>query len=927
MRSTEFRILGPLEAVAADESLRLGGPKQRALLALLLLRRNEVVPRERLIDSIWGEEPPGTAANSLQVYVHGLRRLLGAERIERNGNGYRIHVGAGELDLERFDALVREAKASLAARPADAADALRAALALWRGAPLADLAGEPVAAEVDGLQDARVAAIELRNDAELALGRHEELVPVLAALVAEHPYRERLREQQILALYRSGRQKDALEAYRAAREALVEELGVEPGPALQELERAVLRQEASLAPPDPRPTYATRLPVPATPLVGRRVETAAVVSLLRGDARLVTLTGPGGTGKTRLALAVAAELAPTLRDRAVFVDLAPLSDPELILPTIADALGVADDVSLVDELRDRALLLVLDNVEQLLDGVAAIAPLLAGAPGLLVLATSRAPLQLYGEHAYAVPPLDVPPVDASFETVTANDAVRLFAARARAVDAGFVLDERNVGAVTAICRRLDGLPLAIELAAARTNVLPLASILERLDESLDVLIGGARDLHPRQRALRATLDWSFDALDPAEQRVFPALGVFAGGFTDDLAQRVAGGDPQPLVERSLVRRVGGRLTLLEPIRAYALERLREAGAEEQARDRHLDAFLEYAKATDAQMLSADADEAYAAVATEHDNLRAAIDWAEAKGDVRVELALALALRLFWRIRGHIEEGRTRFERVVAQTVDAEPALRAAARTHGAQFAYRQGDLATAKAWWEEALELFRALDEAGEIGRCLGELGSVALSEGHLERAQSLYEEAVELFERVNVPVRLAVVLANLAAIATMRGELDTASAYSARAAALQREVHDSDGLAVTLHNLARILMAQGRVEDGRAALRESMELARALDYREVLAYGLETSAELAFAGGDHEPAARLLGACDSAFEKLGVVMASEEAEGYARVLEQLRVRLDPGLVDELHAEGRAAPFEASVSSALETLREDQAAA
>ena len=597
----EFRILGPVEAVAADATLRLGGPKQRALLALLLLRRNEVVPRERLVDAIWGEDPPDSAANSLQVYVHGLRRVLGPERIERSGGGYRIHVEPGELDLERFETLVRRSKEALAARPADAADDVREALSLWRGEQLSDLAGEPVAAELNGLADTRLAAIELRNDAELALGRHEELVGDLAALVAEHPYRERLREQQILALYRSGRQKDALEAYRAAREAFVEELGVEPGPALQALERAVLRQDEALAPPRQRPRFGSRLPAPATPLVDRLIETTAVAALLRGEARLVTLTGPGGTGKTRLALAVAEELAPTLRDGAVFVDLAPLSDPELLVPTIADALGVADDTPLAQELHDRSLLLVLDNLEQLLDGVAAIGTLLAAAPRLRVLATSRAPLQLYGEHEYRVSPLDLPPADGTFETLAANDAVRLFAARARAADASFVLDDRTIGVVAAICRRLDGLPLALELAAARTKLIPVDSILERVDESLDILSGGARDVPERQRALRATLDWSFDALAPTEQEVFRALGVFAGGFTDTLARTVAG-DPLPLVERSLVRRVGDRLALLEPIRAYAVERLREAGAEEEARERHLNAFLEYAEDANARIV-------------------------------------------------------------------------------------------------------------------------------------------------------------------------------------------------------------------------------------------------------------------------------------------------------------------------------------
>jgi predicted ATPase/DNA-binding SARP family transcriptional activator len=928
LKRVEFRILGPLEAVAADERLRLGGPKQRALLALLLLRRNEVVPRERLVDAIWGEEPPASASNSLQVYVHGLRRVLGAERIERNGSGYRISVEPDELDLERFERLVRRATEALGARPGDAAEDLREALALWRGEPLADLADEPVAAEAGGLEELRVGALELRNDAELASGRHEELVPQLAALVAEHPYRERLREQLILALYRCGRQKDALDAYRAARETFVEELGVEPGPALQELERAVLRQETELDAPVQRAAIATKLPTPATPLVGRRMETAAVAALLRDDARLVTLTGPGGTGKTRLALAVAEELAPDLRDGAVFVDLAPLADPELIVPTIAAALGIADEASVADELHDRSLLLVLDNLEQLLDGVAAIGSLLARASRLRVLATSRSALQLYGEHEYPVPPLELPATGAAFEALAANDAVRLFAARARAVDPAFVLDDTSIGAVAAICRRLDGLPLAIELAAARTRHLPLESILERLAESLDLLSGGARDAHPRQRALRATLDWSFDALAPDEQRTFGALGAFAGGFTEPLARTVAGGDPFPLVEQSLVRRTRDRFVLLEPIRAYALERLRESAEEHDVRQRHLQALLHYAQMQNARIVEGvDVEAAYHGLGVEHDNLRAALDFAEATGNVEAQVALAVALRQFWLVRGHVVEGRSRFDSAVAAVPEDGGSLRGAALVHGASFAYRQSDLATAKAWFGEALELFRALDEPSEVGRCLGELGSVALGEGDVDRAQALYEESAEVFERENVPVRLGVVLANLGAIATLRGELDAAAAYAERAAALQRQTGDADGLSVTRHNYARILMGLGRVDEARASLRESIELARGIDYQEVLAYCLETSGELAFARGERESSARLLGASVAAFERLGIAMAAEEAEGYARVMDELRAELGSATVEELHALGGSASFGESVSSALELLRADSAAA
>ena len=376
--------------------------------------------------------------------------------------------------------------------------------------------------------------------------------------------------------------------------------------------------------------------------------------------------------------------------------------------------------------------------------------------------------------------------------------------------------------------------------------------------------------------------------------MFAALGVFAGGFTDEFSRTVAGGDPLPLVERSLVRRADGRFTLLEPIRAYAVERLRKAGGEGDARDRASRCVprLLAEAANERIFAGTDAESAYNALDVELDNLRAAIDWAVECGRSAEEVALAVALRQFWIVRGHIAEGRRRFESAVAHTADSAGALRASALTHGASFAYRQGELATAKAWWEEALALYRETGEAPEIGRCLGELGSVALGEGDIEGAQALYEESVELFERENVPQRLAIVLANLGAIATMRGELDVAAAYAERAAEIQRDLGDRDGLSITSHNYARILASLGRLEEAEAALRESVEIARSLDYREVLAYCLETSGELAFEQSDYERAAFLLGASVAAFEKLEVAMAAEEADGYARVLEALRAEL-----------------------------------
>src|SRR3954451_22651603 len=341
----EFRILGSIEAVGDEGPLPLGAPKQRALLALLLLNANAVVSRDRLVDALWGAEPPKSAVSSLQVYVHGLRRVLGGERIERHGTGYRLRLDPVELDLGRFERLVDSAAAALGAgRPAQAAEDLRRALELWTGAPLADPAAEPVhEAEAPQLEERRLRALELRNDAELELGRHDELVPELERLISTEPYRERLRVQHALALYRSGRQGDALAACRAARELLVEELGVDPGPELQELERRILRHDPALAAPDAPAPVRVQLPVPPTSLVGRRLEVAAITALLRrDDVRLVTLTGPGGAGETRLSVAAAAALGPELRHGAVFVDLAAVHDPALLGSAIAQALDVSE---------------------------------------------------------------------------------------------------------------------------------------------------------------------------------------------------------------------------------------------------------------------------------------------------------------------------------------------------------------------------------------------------------------------------------------------------------------------------------------------------------------------------------------------------------------------------------------------------------
>jgi predicted ATPase/DNA-binding SARP family transcriptional activator len=895
-------MLGPIAVLDDGRPLPLGAPKQRALLVALLLQAGEVVARDRLIDAVWGEDPPASAQQSLQVYVHGLRRALGAERIETRGSGYRLQADPNEIDLRRFEQLAKRGRDELAAeRPAAALAALDAALQLWSGSPLADLADEEIGRrEIPRLEDARLTAVELRNDAQLAVGESAELVGGLTALIGEHPYRERLHAQLVLALYRAGRQKDALEAYRSAQHTLVEALGIDPGPELQSLEQRILNQDPSLL-ASPRAEGVVSLPSPSTPLLGRHLEVVAVDALLdRDDVRLVTLTGPGGAGKTRLAVAAAAELARIPGQEVVFVDLAALRDSSLLPAEIARRVGLEEsDLPVEDELarnlRPRRLLLVLDNLEQLLPDVTYVARLLADAPDLRVLATSRAPLRLGGEHEYPVPSLQL------------ADAVELFAARATAVDPSFAAGD----GIEEICARLDGLPLAIELAAAQTRVMSVEQIVQRLGGALDLLTGGARDLPERQQTLRATLDWSYELTEPAERALLGRLAVFAGSFDSSAAEAV-GGDLSAvatLVEQSLVRRLeSGRFALLETIREYALAHLEASQAEaaRRAQALHFVALAERVGMEDPELLVDDLE-----------NLRAGLEWSADRGEIEIEVRLAVALRQFWVIRGGLNEARHRFEGAIARSAAADPALHARALVTGAIFPYRQGAFDEARTRWEQALAIFRSLDDTPEVGRCLAELGSVCIATDEPDRAIELYEEAADIFRTSGQDSRLAMCLANLGAIASMRGDLDGSAAYTEQGIALQRARIDRDGLGISLHNLARTKMKLGQTDEARQLFAESVSIAEELEYLELIAYCLGSASELVHAAGQTERAAQLLGASARAFEEIGSMPQGDEAEMQAKLAVELEGTLGADRFAELRVEGRSLDAQVLLAEAL----------
>jgi predicted ATPase/DNA-binding SARP family transcriptional activator len=883
VKGFEFRVLGPLEVEADGAVLPVGGPRQRALLAFLLLRANEVVRRDSLVDALWGEDPPARAQNSLQVAVHGLRKLLGAERIETVGDGYRLLVEPGELDLARF----------LEVEERDPA----AALDLWRGTALVGVDAPFAAAESVRLEERRLAAVEARIERELAGGRHDLLVPELEHLIAEHPYRERLRGQLMLALYRAGRQAEALDAYHAARAVLVDELGIEPGPQLQELEQSILRQDPALA---PRAVERARLPRALTPLIGRELELAAVTGLLRrDDVRLLTLTGPGGTGKTRLGLAAATKLEAELRDGAVFVDLAPLRDPELVTTTIAHAAGAeAPDVeTLADLLRERELLLVLDNFEHLLEAAPLVSRLLSAAPGIGVLATSRTALRLSGEHEYVVPPLAL------------AEAVELFTARATAVDSDFRRDG-NDKLLADICSALDCLPLALELAAARTRLLGLDDLRERLGRRLQLLTAGATDVPERHRTLRATIEWSHDLCSPEEQLLFRRIGVFAGGFTLDAAEKVCGASLEELsalVEQSLVRRRDGRFRMLETVREYAQERLRAGGEQAELRGRHADFFLSLAERLAPNLRGEGAEEAVEQLEREHDNLRAALDYMAESDATEEQLRLGNALARFWYIRGYAAEGRRRLEAALSGAGRYEPEHRAGALRAAGLLTWRQGDWDTAERYAAEGLSLAREIGDVENEISSLSVLAAVVQSRDEREQARELQEEYVRLARRLGRPNHISIGLNNLASIAFADGDDERARELFEESLVHAREAGAKELEAFAVWGLGDYASA--------------LDLFVQLGFDERIGAVYTSVAQVAADQAEGELAARLLGACRALWDRTGVTPDFFQREAYEAVSGQLRKKLGTDSFDAAFSSGRDAPPKEFEREALEHAR------
>ena len=915
-------MLGPLEVRTDDGGLAdVPGARLRGLLTALALRPDRVVPKASLVDWIWGEDPPADAANALQRLVSRLRKALPEGAIEGQPDGYRLRVAPDAVDAARFERLVsagqaRTEDASLRAR------LLREALELWRGAAMQDvglLDSAAFDAAVIRLEELRLTAAEERADAEITLGRGAELVTELSDLVAAHPVRERLVAALMRALVAAGRDSEALLVYQRAREALADALGVDPSPELAALHVALLRGELGRR----EETRKTNLRAELTSFVGKDADVGAVRELIAAR-RLTTLIGPGGSGKTRLATETARTLLGDLPDGAWLVDLAAIgADGDMAQSTLT-ALGLRDALlgeasnaeptdRLIAAIREREALLILDNCEHVIEPAAVFAHRVLGeCQRLRILATSREPLGITGEALWVVEPLALPEEDAGSADIESSPAVQLLRDRAGEVRRDLASDTSTLATMARVCRALDGMPLAIELAAARLRTMSIDQLASRLDDRFRLLTSGSRTALPRHRTLRAMVDWSWELLTDAERMVLRRLSVFSGGASLEAAERVCAGDAveqdqvldllTALTEKSLLLNDGGNAPhyrMSGTIMEYAGQRLAAAGEADLARHAHLAYFTELAEIADPQLRRADQLNWLATLEAEHDNIGAAMRGALAAGEAQSAMRLAAGAGWYWWLGGHKTEG---MELLTAATeAPGEVTDEARATVYGllVQFVSAgRGDEHQAAVWIHEAYRFSQGsqlrhpaprvvaalermlqapdavltawellLSDQDPWVRAIArlQLGKMRIMLGQGGREADVYlETALAEFRALGERFGISFALTELADRIAVRGEFAAACEHYEQAIAVVTEVGSTEDVIRLRSQQAQLYWLLGDEAASAAAIAEAQRYAERVTWPDALAELALSKADLARWGGDAAEARKQLGVAAS---------------------------------------------------------------
>lgn len=952
-----IRLLGGFSMALGEVALGSASWRGRAaaaLLKLLALSPTHALYRDEVIDLLWPDEDPETASARLRLALHAARRVLRAlpappqALVQTRGERLLLYPeGPLWIDVEAFEA------AAAAARRSGEVAAYQAAIDLYAGDLLPEERYEDwTTTRRESLRGTFLGLLLELADLHERDGEYPSAIAALERAVGLEPALEDAHACLMRLFALTGRRQQALRQYRRLRDTLRRELDVAPDPATQSLYLAILSgtfpapSEPSSAPEPAAPSRRDNLPVQLTSFVGRQREKEAIAELLVDPvpARLLTLTGVGGCGKTRLALAVASELVAVYPDGVWLIELGALTDPAVVPETVAATLGVEPEprrssmTSLVEGLRSRRLLLLLDNCEHLIDACAQLAMVvLAGCPGVQILATSREPLRVSGERVWRVPPLELPDLHRvpSSEDLYRSEAVRLFCERAALVQPDFTLSEQRVPLVTEICRRLEGLPLAIELAAARLAALTLEQLAQALGDPLRLLAGASRTPSPRQRTLRATLDWSYALLSEPERALLRRLAVFAGGGTLAAIESVVPGSGLQreqvwdllfqLVEKSLVvtdaSDPDGRYRLLETVRQYAAERLAEAGEVEALRARHATCYLALAEEAEPALRGPEQSVWFARLEREHHNLRAALARFLERREAWAGLRLAGALWWFWYMHAHYREGSEWLTRFLALARsegarEVEAPVLAKALLGAAVLLWRAGALRDALARCDASLALYRRSGDQGGAAWALVFRAHIASAFGDQAAALAALEESVALFRRVDDPAGLARALNSLGDEARLRGDDERAAALYEEALVLDRVTGHRAGQALRLHNLGYVALHRGDLRGAAWLFGESLALHRELGHPRGIVMCIEGLAATAALAGKAYEAARLHAAAGAERERLRASLDAIERLERERLLTSLRSRLDAVRLEDAQSAGHALSLAEAVGAA-----------